>query len=355
METSEISPIEASQRQPAEKILTPGNKDKRIYEVEGGSVDVNFSILSPKEGDPTKEAKNQPDELILFFPGWSVDSDMKTAGVIGQAFADSGKKDVMIVDTKPKGKIENSLYYEAEAVSKLVRESGAKKITIAGYSEGGIKAINLAAIIQREHEQDNLGAQVEGLVLMESVGTYDQASKKRFVGEFLADTLVSSKYLIRQHTRQRAAQFGTDVIFGMEREAFRTGILGYPSRVLSQVGEMMNVEDALKDLKMPVVLIQGEQDPVSNPNKVIPGYKKLDDTTLGYGKGDNGELSKNLSHSLYDPMREDYLRVNIFPNSPFVRMLVGKNMSNHGIPVFRAEEIAEDSLYLLDRFARLEK
>lgn len=342
MESSEFSPPETPQEKSVEKILTPGNKGTKTYEVNGGNVDVNFRVISPNRSNKTKDGENLSSELIVFLPGWSVDSGTKSAEVVGQAFADSGNTDVIVVDTKPKGKIENSLHYEAEAVSRLIKESGAKKVIIAGYSEGGIKAINLAAIIQSEKDQEESQLLVDGLILMESVGLYNQNSQKKFVAEFIGDTIISSKHLLNKDIRSRAARFGTDVLFGMTREAFRTKILGYPSRVLSQANEMMNVEDSIKDLRMPIVLIQGEDDPVSSPDKVVPEYKEKDSVT-------KQELSEDKP---YNSRREQYLQKNVFPNSPYVRMVVGEKLSNHGMPVFRAEQVAKDSLYLLERYSR---
>jgi hypothetical protein len=51
-------------------------------------------------------------------------------------------------------------------------------------------------------------------------------------------------------------------------------------------------------------------------------------------------------------LREQYLKNNVFKQSPYVRMIVPSREANHGLPFFRSKSVADASLYLLDRFNR---
>ena len=331
---------------------------KETFNVDGLNVDVNYRTLVPRNAESNKNTKPNTDSVIVVFPGWAMDADSNSAATIGQAFADAGNKQVLVVDTQPDKIVEDTLFKEAGAVKNLVKNAGAKNITLAGYSEGGIKAVDLATMLQEDPDVN-----VDGVVLMDSMGLYDQKSRGEFVGKFVKDTFVGTPTNIRRQLRQpgslhrvgSALQHGTDTIFGMINDA-RKSKLQYPQRVKSQIDEMFGKSARLTDLRVPVILVQGKEDPVSNPENVLPGYERLDDQTLGYGKTDpDGKISERLTHSIYNPLREKFLKDNLFPNSPYVRMLVGKKeetVPHHVFPVQNAGEIATASLYSIERSKR---
>lgn len=308
-----------------------GNTFRQHLEGDGVNIDLNYRILSPK-----KEHSKPPDpnNLIIFLPGWATEAGTKTAGAVGQSFANEANRQTLVIDTKPDKAVNDTLYKEAEAVSRLVKQMGATKITIAGYSEGGIKAVDLAVILQ-----NNPKITIDGVILMESMGLYNEDSKRGFVGRFVGDTLKSSRYLFRRKTLTRGANFGTDVFFGWIKDMARTNVK-YPQRVMSQVKEMSETQKHVKELTTPVILVHGHENGVSNPEKVVPGYQYLDVMKKDEETG-----------LLYDP-RERFLKNTLFPNSPFVRMVTSRNLPHHTMPVLRAEQVARDSLYLLKRYWR---
>ena len=383
--------------------------ESRRYEVDGTGITVNYETLHPSEEAIKKREKavrereeeikkrqivrelkglksieekpykpaipeGEPDQAVIFLPGWSLDAGTKSARKVGQAFADAGIRKVFVVDVKPDRVVDDTLYKEAEAIAKLVKDSGVKRLTISGYSEGGVRAINLAVILQKQYPE----IVVDGVVLIESMGLYDQGSKKGFVGKFGADSVVTpfatgkdtgreiltagkhfaqdsySKLTDREHKTERKyiqrikaqvqtgateLQVGTDVLFGMMKEVRRMG-RDYRQRVQSQIREMINIQTHLGEVRVPVILVQGVDDLVSNPEKVIPGYKNL------------GRMATDeATNEQYDP-REKFLQEDLFPESPDVRLVTGEKSSHHAITILRAEQIAKDSLYLLERFKR---
>jgi len=217
---------------------------------------------------------------------------------IAKAFSEIGKRKVLIIDTKTDKIVADALFKEAIAVKNLITKINAKKIIIAGYSEGGIKAINLTTILQTIPLIN-----IEGLVLMESMGLYDQDSKQQVVGGFIKDSLldtpiaITKRVIIKKDSGsiRKGLTAITDVFFGFIKEIKRVN-LKYPNRMMSQLDEMFYKSKRLKDITVPVILIQGINDPVSNPNKLIPDFDKLDENTNYWERG-----SKN-------PKREEYLK-----------------------------------------------
>lgn len=380
--------------------------ESKRYEVDGTGITVNYETLHPSEESvknridrelksieekiPYKPAipEGEPDQAVIFLPGWSLNAGTKSAREVGQAFADAGIRKVFVVDAKPDRVVDDTLYKEAEAIARLVKESGIKRLTISGYSEGGVRAINLAVILQKQYPE----IAVDGVVLMESMGLYDQGSKKGFVGKFGIDSLVTpfatgkdtgreiltagkhfaqdsySKLTDREHKTERKYtqrikdqlqasaiewKAGTDVLFGMMREVGRMGG-DYRQRVQSQIREMINTQTHLGEVKVPVILVQGVDDLVSSPEKVIPGYKDLGRVvTKATGEQYKAHMEKDeATGQLYDP-REKFLQENLFPESPYVRMVTGERLSSHHvIPIVRARKIAPVALGLLERFKR---
>ena len=50
--------------------------------------------------------------------------------------------------------------------------------------------------------------------------------------------------------------------------------------------------------------------------------------------------------------RDEYLKRDLFPNSPWCRMVVPKKMAQHGLQIFRPEAVANAALGLIERGER---
>jgi hypothetical protein len=99
------------------------------------------------------------------------------------------------------------------------------------------------------------------------------------------------------------------------------------SRLRQGIREMSHLNPRISEITSPVVLVFGAEDIVVDDEKVIPD-----------------DVAKNE--------RETYLKDHLFKKSPFVRMLVAKKQSNHGLPYFRSNSVAKASWGLLNRFHR---
>lgn len=294
------------------------------YEIEGNKINVAWKEFSPVSEDASR------DEAILFFPGWSAKA-APTLDNLVQNFADDSGKTALSVTTMLEKVIPNSLFQEAAAIRNMIVEKGLKKVILAAHSEGGAKAVNLISILQ----QENQNVEVEGLILLNPVGLYEQG-KMELASKFILDALVKTTGSLIEHPSLaiKGLQVSSDIIFNIVREMGSAKIVGYPKKLLNQIGEMAKANTHYADVKCPVVLIQGADDPVSSPDRTIAK-----------------EDGKNLG-SVWSDKRNQIVKETFFRNSSEVHWLVPEKIGHHGMPHFRPESIANASIGLLKRYWR---
>ncbi len=311
---------------------------KSIYETESGPIEVQWKKFeaAKKEGEQKPE-NEQLAKAVLFLPGWAMTPESKSIWQLSQSFADYAEAPTYDIFTRSENiSGGDMLYDEAEAIRKFIEEKGLSDIVIGGHSQGGDKAINLVNLLQEKSPS----VEVKGLILMDSVGVHEQG-KAELAGEFVKDSIVNTPVSVSKKTLgigkyfkgeksflPRSLRAGADVVFGIIREMGKSGV-DYPKRFLNEVANMSKFNERIKDVRVPVVLVHGEKDPVSDYKKVAPVEKPSE--------------------------REEFLKENLFKNSPYVRMVVAEKAGHHGLPLFRSESVARASLYMLERFYRKEK
>ncbi|MBI2621207.1 MAG: alpha/beta hydrolase [Candidatus Levybacteria bacterium] len=297
------------------------------YQIGAMGVKVSSRVLLPSQEGMIIPDRRILEESIVFLPGWGVDSNSRSASLIGQSFADAGGQSTLVVDTQPNGVARDSLFRESVAIADFLRNLGLRRITLVGYSEGGIKAANLAVILQDSE------IEIDGLVLMDPMGLYRQKQTGLFLGFFKnafrsAQSLRDTNIVDRRDLFSRGFQSAGDLALNLLREAIR--MKGkYPKRIVSQAKNMAAANPRFGEVDLPIVLIQGAQDPVSNPDRTLPGYKD----------------KKPIE-------RQEALQRTIFPRSPYIRMVTGEKSPIHTMPILRAEQIARVSLRLIGRFQK---
>lgn len=304
----------------------------RTFETEGGPVEVRCKELAPRETvsgeNPEKrERREKLAKAVIFLSGWSMDAESESIRDLSQSFADYAAEPAYIISTRsinPPGP--DALYYEADAVRQLIEEKHLSDVVISGQSQGGDKAIDLVNLLQ-EKNRDTV---VKGLVLIDSVGLYGQGKgelTRKFSKDFLVNTPRGVLKSIKSHKPflRQSLQAATDVVFEIIREMKRS-LGGYPQRLSMEIENMAKFNRRIENVKAPVVLVHGAEDPVSDPRKIAPVEKPSE--------------------------REAYLKANIFKSSPYVRMVVAEKAGHHGLALFRPESVAKASLYMLERFYR---
>lgn len=323
------------------------------YEATGGTpVEVTcreFDRISGEESSSERSAKNE----IVVLPGVGLDVGTKTAQSLGESFVRcrNGGKTYMI-RSKITKKIENPLDEETRAIEKFIEEKKLENFVLVGNSQGGDRAITIAA---------ELGNKVRALVLVDSVGLYNQdpaEMAKQFFKNSGIDTpkdlianLVSGKGKGRSHSIKIGLQSGADVMFGIINDIrhIREDNPDYLDRIKQEVETMAKKNPHLADIRIPVVLISGRSDPISDPSRIAPiserHYNPEIHTPLGkelFGKNAGNQVRVKNTIS-----RNEYLQKELFPNSPWVRMIVP--VGGHGGQLFRSDAVATAALGSIER------
>lgn len=322
----------------------------RQYEIESGKlVTLSWEEFTPESNDGQVEA-DKSGKASIFLPGWGVESGFKTAQIFSQALATSSGEKSFSINTKLEN-VENDdpINTQAQAIKKFIQEQGITELTIFGHSQGGDKSIDLVAMLQDDPE-----LKIKGLVLIDSTGLYEQ-NKTQFAKSFVADGAMSTpKTLIDQLWQanyskkqkldmlKKGARTLVDVTTGVIKDVWKYKG-DYLTKLNKEVIDMAKVNSNLAELKVPVVIISGDKDPVSDPAQIVPPAEE---------ERIVGGIAQDLDDAEFVDPREKYLQENLLPNSPYVRMIIGKKMGHHILPYFRPESVAKVGLYALERYYR---
>lgn len=310
------------------------------YKINGYNVNVYSKDFHPKE-----EASK--DDAVLFLAGWSAGTS-KNIELLCQTYADQGKKDSYALNSIAEKRVpEDRIPIEAQAVAKFIQEKGLEKVTIAGHSEGGAKAINLVSDLQDNYPD----VSVEGLLLLAPVGLYQQKPGE-FALNFLKQgqgSIQDLKKEVKAHPayQQRYKDYQEwgyvpqeiNAMPGSNRWVKALNYLFF--KLKPQIADMADEAQVLHRIKCPVVLVQGEYDTVSDPNKVVGEDNVSLVQEADYEKRMNGYKERLKS-----------LKENFFSSSQDVSMVVPRRMGHHAFVHFRPEEVAKVSFYLLQRMKR---
>lgn len=279
---------------------------------------------------------------VIYFGGTFETPDAPSTLDLRQSWADySGSSSFVFMPTA-----------SIEQVHQLIKEKHLGNVVLTGYSQGAIRAVDLAALLQ---EQDD-SIKIEGLILLEPVGMYQQ-NGLRLAINFALDSIVKTPLGIATNTEY--IQRGIGVL-----KEFIPGTVPQPPAsptpkpsLREQIALMSRVDPHLQEVETPLVLIQGSKDIVSEHEKMVPReveeeidarqayFKKLQQIRRSVGK-----KWSEIKFPKFEDLRENYLKEFVFPKSPFIRMLVPEKAGHHGLPIFRPESVAKASLYILGKW-----
>jgi len=227
---------------------------------------------------------------------------------LAQAFADAAGVPTYVVATRTERTLKHqALRAEAEAVCLWIEEHPCEEIIVAGHSEGGKKAIEVAA----HFAQTPTSTALTGILLLDAVGLIDRPSMK-LAWNFFWDSLVLTPLAL---LKQKDARSNFRRYFQASYDITRGALRKTPLKIVHELQEMATASRYLAEVRVPVVLVQGAYDLVSAPRKT----------------GD-------LQH--------------VFPNSPSVNKVVAQKLGCHSLPLYRSRSVARSCLYLLARSDR---
>jgi len=133
----------------------------------------------------------------------------------------------------------------------------------------------------------------------------------------------------------------TEGAFAVVRELLRSHV-HYPRRLLGEIKEMAQANPRLTEIRVPVILVQGASDLLSHPAQIIPAQA-------------SGEETQPSTYIKNRHEREHVLQRRVFPQSPYVTMLVAEKMGYHALPSLRPKAVVHAPLYLLKRWKRTQE
>jgi len=304
------------------------------YCIDGASIKVTWMRFPPRDTAGTIE-RIHSDAVIFLLPGWGYTESATSTAAVSQAFADVSGNVVYALDTYTERIAPYVAHREAQAARKFIEAVPAARRVLVGQSQGGWAAMCIAASC----------ADITGLVLVDSMGMVT-----RTLGQFLVDYVkenVNSTFLVGysaephydvNNLRAVNARYLKEGIGEIARQIrLAGGVLSYAARLSKEVRGMVVQNPCARELTLPIVIINGEQDKLSRPGRIIPVEHP-------------SENGSSYIASLKE--RERYLRNRVFPRSPYIRMIVARKLGYHGLVAFRPLEVARTSLYLLERWER---
>ncbi len=338
-----------------ENVVVPGESIERgqYLSKEGHLIELSWKKFETDQASLESGVESEKDSAVIFLPGWSMGQTARASSEISQALADKSRLRTFAINTniEAEGMGEDPMNEQAEVILQFIKEQGIKELTLLGYSQGGDKAIDLAAMLK-----DETDISLKGVILVDSTGLYQQDKKqlsKNFINSALWNTtasVLSERFFANYSKVQRKIIFsrGVDALVDIVGTFVNNLIKqeNYKAKLDKEIGDMANVNNHLADIHAPVVIISGDKDLISNPNQIVPPEEEAKIVA---------ELENGMESKQFVDPREKYLQEHLLPNSPYVRMIIGKKMGHHSLPFFRPESIAKVGLYALERYHRKNK
>lgn len=277
-----------------ERTFPPGkSRIKETHNVGGLNFVVSLSEFRPKRPTNTNSA-------AIFIPGWSIDDNAPTVKGICEPLAQNSGAPIFAVKARAERAVKGYLPGGAEAirrtVEQVIEKEGIKSLTVMGNSEGGAEAIALVARLQKL----NPNIKIDGLILFDSVSLYNQHDTN-FLRLYLEDIVKTTTASSRRKIKPNAV-YAASGAFGIVREFVHSRPLGFIKRSGREIREMAKESPYLSEVHVPVIIVQGKDDVISNPSKTTS---------------------------------------DVFPNSPWVNKITAEEWSLHNAAFVTPKIVAE--------------
>lgn len=246
--------------------------NKKSYTHDIGLIDVLW-----KEFKPNQEIYK--DTVIIYLPGWSLDPSSKPVEKLCKTLTGNLGIRVYAIHTKPEDISSNSFFFEAQAIKKLMQEltPSVKRIVLITHSQGTVKTIHLAGMLQR-----NINCEIKGIICITPVGLYklsERELKIRFLGEIVKAVFGSFKEILRVHKSstesvrdKSATELTFAVIAYIKNEIKKYKFAFYSKRISQQAHELANsypvIMTKLQKIKSKIAFILAEKDFISKLSKI---------------------------------------------------------------------------------------
>ncbi len=315
------------------------------------------------------EAGNK--SALIFNTGWAIPSQGYSSSLICQEYANFNNTPAIAIQVRGDPKTIKQMNC-AEAERRFIVENGFTDLTMVGNSTGGIRAVDTIAVLQEKNPEIN----IKGLILLASMGLSEQ-SKKGFFNRFFNDPggkvlqELARRPIANRKAMAHTAKLVKEVALGFLKDV-KEAKGNIPGGVRNQRLEMISENPANAQVRVPVVLLHGAGDLVTNPYNLIPeelgdeAVKENQRRRIQYTKPealsegkDNNSATERGFDTKDDLMkgiirqREQHLKA-VFPNSPAIRMIIAGADKNghHSILGYRWKSAARGTLEALRRLNR---
>lgn len=267
---------------------------KKIYthNTNSYSHDIGFIDVLWKEFETSNNKLK--DTAIIYLPGWSLDPSSKPVETLCKKLAETSQLRTYAIQTKPESISDNSLFYEAQAIKKLLQElqPAIKQIILITHSQGTVKTIHLAHMLW-----EDLNCKIKGIICLTPVGLYKRSERDlqiKFLGEIIKTILNSFKETLQEN--KSATELTFAVISYIKNEIKKYKFTLYKKKISQQTHELANthlvIMTKLQKIKSKIVFILAEKDFVSSVNRI---KKALSEENL---KDIHIVEKKNTNHGL---------------------------------------------------------
>lgn len=308
------------------------------YSIEGSRVQLRWTETTSKEAE-----NSDPKRAIVWISAWNWLPEVRIIKNVSQKVADFSRQKVFTLSSKTDQLGLDASLTEAKVIAQFIKDHNLSEVIIVGHSEGGMKAIDLAAVL----EQSNPKVKIDGLVLMDSMGLYDQNPKdlkRNFVNDLMkvAAGEFKSTGVRPPNPVSSFMQFAHGFL-----EDIKFFKLKYPQKLGEEIKAMAKVNPRLKNIKAPVLIVTGERDYISDYRGYLPQKeidKRLD------GKSDSSKQGQMFERGR---ARREYLKENMFPNAENVAMIVLSKGAHHaGVTDIRINQAVYVISKIFDRMRR---
>ncbi len=311
------------------------------FKTKEGDVTLKWNIFKP---DNFQKGENiKPGRVVIFLPGVALDSGSSSVLDSAQDFANASKTISYSISTRTDDpKIENSQKVQAEAIRQFMISHNIQEVTLVGNSQGANKAIDLAALLEKEEGSGEAKIHVRGLILTSPAGLYEQDSKTMKTN-FTKDALINTpKSWLKEGSSLgsvgRTIRVGANIGAYIAKEIV-TAPGEFTNRANREADEASRFnEKNAAEIKAPVVVVLGASDSVFDSKKIIP------EDIHGIDKDYNKRLASQNK-------RIEALK-KIFKKSIGTITLLGAKSGTHGLHYARSETVASASIYALERMIK---
>lgn len=239
------------------------------YKDEIGLIDVLW-----KEFKPDQEVL--PNTAIIYLPGWSLNPSSKSVDKLCKKLTGNIGIRTYAIHTKPENIRDNSLFYETQAIKKLLQklQPTIKRVFLIAHSQGTIKTIYLADMLW-----ESLTCEIKGIICITPVGLYKLSKRElqiKFLGEIIKAIFGSFREILQED--KSTTELTMSIISYIKDEIRKQKFALYNRKISRQTYELANahpiIMTKLRKINSKIAFILAEKDFVSSVSKIKDALNK---------------------------------------------------------------------------------